>query len=92
MWRDVISRESFGIGISRITSLAGRPARTKPSFIEEGPPGLKNRPRSPRSAPHRTEQKVIDALLELRHKHPSWANTILLPMFPIVHTMLLRNT
>jgi putative transposase len=41
-------------------------------FIEEGPPGLKERRRSPRCIPHRTDQKVIDALLELRHRHPSW--------------------
>ena len=41
-------------------------------FIEEGPPGLKERRRSPRCIPHRTDQKVIDALLELRRRHPSW--------------------
>jgi putative transposase len=41
-------------------------------FIEAGPPGLKNRPTSPKSIPHRTDQKVINALLELRQKHPSW--------------------
>jgi len=41
-------------------------------FIEEGPPGLKERRRWPRCIPHRTDQKVIDALLELRRRHPSW--------------------
>ena len=41
-------------------------------FIEEGPPGLSERRRSPRCIPHRTTQKVIDALLELRQRHPSW--------------------
>ncbi len=41
-------------------------------FLTEGPPGLKERPRSPKNIPHRTPQKVIDALLELRRKHPTW--------------------
>jgi putative transposase len=40
-------------------------------FIEEGPPGLKRRPSSPKTIPHRTDQTVIDALLALRQKHPS---------------------
>jgi transposase InsO family protein len=41
-------------------------------YLKEGPPGLKNRRPSPKSIPHRTEQTVIDALLDLRQKHPSW--------------------
>lgn len=41
-------------------------------FIQEGPPGLKSRRSSPKSIPHRTDLTVVDALLALRKKHPSW--------------------
>jgi len=41
-------------------------------YLHEGPPGLSNKSRAPKNSPTKTPQKVIDALLELRRKHPSW--------------------
>lgn len=41
-------------------------------YVTQGPPGLDDRPRAPHEIPHRTPQKIIDALLELRQLHPSW--------------------
>ena len=41
-------------------------------YLKEGPPGLSDKSRAPKSMPTRTPQKVIDALLELRTKHPNW--------------------
>jgi len=41
-------------------------------YHAEGPPGLKERSRAPKGNPQRTPQKIVDALLELRQKHPTW--------------------
>ena len=41
-------------------------------YLHEGPPGLVDRPRSPHEIPHRTPQYVVDALVEVRQRHPSW--------------------
>lgn len=40
-------------------------------YLKRGPQGLEDRPRSPHEIPHRTPQGVIEALVELRHRHPS---------------------
>lgn len=47
-------------------------------YLNYGPEGLNNRKRTPLSSPRKTEQKIVDALLELRHKHPSWGGKKLL--------------
>lgn len=41
-------------------------------FIRRGPAGLEDRSRRPRSAPNATEPAVVEALLALRHRHPTW--------------------
>lgn len=41
-------------------------------YLADGPAGLDNRSRAPHQIPHRTSQQVIDALLELRIRHPTW--------------------
>ncbi len=41
-------------------------------YIKEGPPGLQDHRRTPKRSPNRTPQKIVDALLDLRTKHPSW--------------------
>ncbi len=41
-------------------------------YGEEGPDGLKDRSRAPKSCPHRTESRCEQALLEARRKHPLW--------------------
>ena len=42
-------------------------------FVEEGLDGVSDRSRAPRSCPHRTEEALVDALLEIRRTHPTWA-------------------
>ena len=39
-------------------------------YLHEGPQGLEDRSRSPHEIPHRTPRIVIDALIELRRRHP----------------------
>jgi len=41
-------------------------------FIRRGPAGLEDRSRRPRSAPNATEPAVVEALVSLRHRHPTW--------------------
>jgi transposase len=41
-------------------------------FQTEGPAGLVDRYRRPKSCPHQTPQSVVDAVLEARRRHPSW--------------------
>lgn len=41
-------------------------------YVAGGPEGLEDRSRAPKRRPGRTEQRVVDALIELRLKHPSW--------------------
>lgn len=41
-------------------------------YGREGPDGLKDRSRAPKSCPHRTESRCEQALLEARRKHPLW--------------------
>jgi len=41
-------------------------------YIRRGPAGLEDRSRRPRSAPNATAPIVVDALLELRGRHPTW--------------------
>jgi transposase InsO family protein len=41
-------------------------------FVAEGVGGLKDRSRAPKRCPHRTEDRVVEALLKLRRKHPRW--------------------
>ncbi len=41
-------------------------------YGQEGPDGLKDRSRAPKSCPHRTESRCEQALSEARRKHPLW--------------------
>jgi putative transposase len=41
-------------------------------FIRRGPAGLEDRSRRPRSAPNATAPEVVEALVALRHRHPTW--------------------
>ena len=40
--------------------------------MADGLDGLRERPRAPKSCPHRMESRVADALLEARRRHPRW--------------------
>jgi putative transposase len=41
-------------------------------YLREGPAGLDERPRAPHEIPHRTPLRVIEALVTLRQRHPTW--------------------
>jgi putative transposase len=41
-------------------------------FVEEGPEGLVDRSRRPHHCPNATERRVVEALKELRRRHPTW--------------------
>ena len=41
-------------------------------YVAGGEEGLKDRSRAPHRSPQRTEQRVVDALIQLRRAHPRW--------------------
>ncbi len=41
-------------------------------YIRRGPMGLEDRSRRPRSTPSATPEPIVDALIALRHRHPTW--------------------
>jgi putative transposase len=51
-------------------------------YVEDGPGALEDQPRIPHHFPNATDPEIVDALLELRHKHPSWGGKKILT---IVH-------
>jgi transposase InsO family protein len=55
-------------------------------YIRRGPAGLEDRSRRPRSAPNATPTPVVNALLELRRRHPTWGAKKLLKVLGQRHT------
>ena len=41
-------------------------------YEHDGPSGLEERSRRPHSCPHATEAEIVEALMEIRRKHPRW--------------------
>ena len=41
--------------------------------LEQGPAGLQERSRRPHTSPNQTAAHIVEALLELRRRHPRWA-------------------
>ena len=41
-------------------------------YIRRGPAGLEDRSRRPRVIPNATPTPVVEALIALRHRHPTW--------------------
>jgi putative transposase len=41
-------------------------------YADDGPPGLLERSRRPHACPHASDPLVMEALLELRRRHPRW--------------------
>jgi putative transposase len=52
-------------------------------YLTSGPPGLEDRSRTPCSRPNQTPQHVVEAILEVRCRHPSWGAKTL---WSILHT------
>lgn len=68
-WRGTFSMATLcrRYGISRKTGYKwiGR-------FEEDGPAGLEDRSRRPRSSPTATPRSIVEPILELRGRHPTW--------------------
>ena len=41
-------------------------------YVEDGYRGLEDRPRAPKHCPHRMDEQVAEALVEMRRRHPRW--------------------
>ena len=56
-------------GISRKTGykLVGR-------YLKQGPSGLEDRSRRPSSSPNHTAEHIVEAIVALRQRHPSWGS------------------
>ena len=44
----------------------------KQRFDKEGEDGLVERSRKPKHSPHETDSKIVEAILQVRQKHPRW--------------------
>ena len=75
------------LSIPELCALYGVSRQTGDKWIERdltsGPPGLENRSRTPCSRPKQTPQHVVEAIIEVRCRHPSWGAKKLLS---ILHT------
>jgi putative transposase len=64
------------LAITELCALYGVSRKTGYKWIERyltsGPPGLEDRSRTPCSRPHQTPQHVVEAIIEVRCRHPSW--------------------
>ena len=49
-------------------------------YLEQGPQGLEGRSRRPHSSPNQTAPQIVEALLELRRRHPGWGAKKLIPI------------
>jgi transposase len=54
-------------GVSRDTGY-----RLVERYLEQGPAGLEARSRRPHTSPNETSPHIVEALLELRRRHPRW--------------------
>jgi transposase InsO family protein len=64
------------LSLTELCELYGVSRKTGYKWIERyltsGPSGLEDRSRKPGSSPHQTPQHVVEALIEVRGRHPSW--------------------
>ncbi len=49
-------------------------------YLRHGPAGLEERSRRPRRSPNQTAEEIVTAILEARHRHPSWGGKKLLAL------------
>ena len=54
-------------------------------YADEGPQGLHDRSRRPRSCPHQTPAGIVAALVQARQRHPSWGVKKLLKILSPKH-------
>lgn len=67
-------------GVSRETGY-----RLVERYLEQGPAGLQERSRRPHTSPNETAAHIVEALLELRRRHPRWGAKKLLPVLEKRH-------
>lgn len=74
------------LSVTELCQLYGVSRKTAYKWIDRylrlGPVGLEERSRRPRHSPNETAPEIVAALLEARHRHPSWGGKKLLT---IVH-------
>jgi transposase InsO family protein len=77
------------LSMTEVCALYGVSRQTGYKWIEHdltsGPLGLEERSRKPSSRPTQTPQHVVEALIELRHQHPSWGAKKLLAILQKRH-------
>jgi putative transposase len=75
--------------ISALCALHGISRKTGYKWIEryheQGPRGLEERSRKPHSSPNQTPAHIVQALIELRHRHPTWGAKKLLEILGTRH-------
>ena len=49
-------------------------------YLKHGPSGLEDRSRRPSSSPNHTPEDIVEAIVALRQRHPSWGAKKLLPI------------
>jgi putative transposase len=54
-------------------------------YLTSGPPGLEDRARTPSSRPNQTPQPIVEAIIEVRCRHPSWGAKKLLSLLQKRH-------
>jgi putative transposase len=78
-----------GVSISELCANFGISRKTGYKWIDrylhDGPQGLEDRSTRPHTAPNRTPQYIVDALIELRTHHPSWGGGKLLAVIERGH-------
>jgi len=72
------------LSITELCDLYGVSRKTGYKWIERylrcGPAGLDERSRKPLCSPNQTAQEIVTAILEARHRHPSWGGKKLLAL------------
>lgn len=54
-------------------------------YLKHGPSGLEERSRKPASSPNHTPEHIVEAIVALRQRHPSWGAKKLLPILERRH-------
>jgi putative transposase len=77
------------LSITELCALYGVSRKTGYKWIERyltsGPPGLEDRARTPCSRPNQTPQHIVEAISEVRCRHPSWGAKKLLSILQTRH-------
>jgi len=75
--------------VSELCVRFGVSRKTAYKWIEryqvDGPAGLQDRSRKPHACPHQTPGAIVEALLEARHRHPTWGAKKLLRILSRKH-------